>query len=89
MASRVESIRWALDNHTEGIHPVRRSRRGGMAKVEEYAPVVARSVWNVRRGPWRPRIPTKKTELRLLSLTHKTKKYSGVTLNKATKSTIS
>ena len=31
MASRVESIRWALDNHTKGgIHPVRRIRRGGM-----------------------------------------------------------
>ena len=27
-----------LGGTTKGIHPARRSRRGGLAKVEEYAP---------------------------------------------------
>jgi len=29
---------WCYSDTKKGIHPLRRSRRGGMAKVEEYAP---------------------------------------------------
>ena len=37
-ASSTPPVPVKLVGHTKGIHPVRRSRRGGMAKVEEYAP---------------------------------------------------